>query len=586
MSQVAVLERPEKQQAAVAVSPTPLPVVVMKFGSSVLRNPADAPSVASDIYAQVRQGRRVVAVVSAFEGETDRLLAEARALGLAHDNPLLPAYVAQGEERSAALTALACDRIGLDAATLTVREVGIVAEGPCEHAHPVALKRSALDRALDRHEVVVVPGFGALSPDDRVVLLGRGGSDLTALFLAAELGLDSVQLVKDVDGLYDCDPNQNPDARRYDQATWAEAKALGGGLVQPDALDMAQSRRLKVEVRNHADGHRTVIGAEGQPPRLPLAHQRLRVAVAGCGVVGGGALSRLLDDSRVDVVGVLVRDPSKPRDVPGVDPEVLKALLVSDAASLLDRKPHIVLEALSEAEAGYALIRAALQRGVDVASANKQAVSRDPAGLLALAQAHGARLLWSASVGGGAPMVETLRAARANAPVVAFEAVLNGTVNFMLERIDAGAGFDRALAEARAAGFAEEDPSSDLEGLDAAAKVRLLAFEAFGVMPDEVDIPRDVLSAERSAVPGARQLCRCRLEEGRLVAEVRLEGGTMDPLFATLKKEGNALKVVGQNGSITRCKGRGAGRWATAESLLADLSELAALRAVQRAAAA
>lgn len=581
MPHLAVLEKPRPDSAAAPAAVAP--VVVMKFGSSVLRNPADAPSVASDIYAQVRQGRRVVAVVSAFEGETDRLLGEARTLGLAHDNHLLPAYVAQGEEQSAALVSLACDRIGLDAVTLTVREVGIVAEGPCEHATPVALKRAALDQALQRHEVVVVPGFGALSPDGKVVLLGRGGSDLTALFLAAELGLDSAQLLKDVDGLYDRDPNVDPDAKRYDQASWAEAKALGGGLVQPDALDMAQARQLKIEVRNHADGHRTVIGADGQPPRRPVPHERLRVAVAGCGVVGGGALARLLNDSRVDVVGVLVRDPSKPRDVPGAAPEALKALLVSDAAALLARRPHIVLEALSEAEAGYALIRTALEHGVDVATANKQAVSTDPSGLLALAEANNARLLWSASIGGGVPMVETLRAAAAKEPVAAFEAVLNGTVNFMLERIGDGASFDTALSEARAAGFAEEDPSSDLEGLDAAAKVRLLAFESFGRMPDQVDIPRDILSGDRAVASGTRQLCRCRLEEGKLIAEVRLVAGPMDALFATLKGEGNALKVIGQNGSVVRCKGRGAGRWATAESLLADLSELAAHRAALRA---
>ncbi|MBU3972024.1 MAG: homoserine dehydrogenase, partial [Alphaproteobacteria bacterium] len=567
------LLRPEPLPAAAARNAAP--VVVMKFGSSVLAGPADAPAVASDIYAEVRRGRRVIAVVSAFAGETDRLLAEARALGLAHDNPLLPAYVVQGEERSAVLAALACDRIGLSATTLSVRDLGIAAEGPGEHARPVALDRAALDRALDRHEVVVVPGFGAVAADGRVVLMGRGGSDLTALFLAAELGLDHVQLVKDVDGLYDRDPNADPGARRYDRANWAEAKALGGGLVQPEALDLAEARRLRVEVRNHADGHRTVIGAGSAPPRPVQPSGPLRVAVAGCGVVGGGALSRLLGDRRFEVVGVLVRDPARPRDVPGVAAADLAPLLTADAATLLDRAPDILLEALSEAGAGHALIRAALRRGVDVASGNKQAVSRDPAGLLALAEAHGARLQWSASVGGGAPMVETLRAARADGPVAAFEAVLNGTVNFMLERLGDGASFDTALAEARAAGFAEEDPSSDLEGLDAAAKVRLLAFEAFGVMPDEADIPRDILSADSPAVAGTRQLCRCRMDNGRPVAEVRLVAGAGDSLFAALKGEGNALKLIAADGSVVRCRGRGAGRWATAESLLADLSDLA-----------
>ena len=554
------------------------PVVVMKFGSSVLVSPADAPKVASDIYAEVRRGRRVVAVVSAFSGETDRLLCEARALGLLHDNSILPSYVVQGEERSAALVALACDRVGLDAATLTVRELGLTAEGDCEHAKPIGFDPSALECALGKHEVVVVPGYGALSPEGKVVLLGRGGSDLTALFLAAELGLDSVQLIKDVDGLYDRDPNTDIDARRYDQASWAEAKALGGGLVQPDALDLAEARRLNVEVRNYLDGHRTVIGARSMPPRNATPHRPLRVAVAGCGVVGGGALARLLEDPRVDVVGVLVRDPAKPRDVPGSNPRQLRPLLVANPEALLARQPDIVLEALSEADAGHAVIRAALERGVDVASANKQAVSRDPAGLLALAHASGAKLLWSASVGGGVPMIETLRATRSDTPVAAFEAVLNGTVNFMLARLEAGTSFDQALAEARAAGFAEEDPSADLEGLDALAKVRLLAFEAFGIMPEDDEIPRDVLRPDALPPTGTRQVCRCELKDGKLTASVRLVSSDLDPLFASLKGEGNALMVIAQDGSAVRCRGRGAGRWATSESLLADLSDLAIRR--------
>jgi homoserine dehydrogenase len=268
--------------------------------------------------------------------------------------------------------------------------------------------------------------------------------------------------------------------------------------------------------------------------------------------------------------------------VPGVSGDRLAPLLVADAAALLDRSPDILLEALSEAEAGHALIRAALERGVDVASANKQAVSRDPAGLLALAEGNESELLWSASIGGGVPMVETLRAARSESPILAFEAVLNGTVNFMLERLGAGDSFDAALAGARAAGFAEEDPSSDLEGLDAAAKVRLLAFEAFGVMPDEREILRDILSAASLPPAGARQLCRCRMDNGRLVAEVRLTTGPVDPLFAALKGEGNALKVISADGSVVRCQGRGAGRWATAESLLADLSDLAGRRRTRR----
>ena len=572
---LALVENPDalkpKSKPAVQAAPE---VVVLKFGSSILRSPDDAPLVASACYGHVRAGRKVVAVVSAFAGATDRLLAEARALGLPHSNALLPGYVALGEEKSAALTAVACDRVGLDACALSVRELGIVAEGEPEHARPCGLRADHLKQALDRHEVVVVPGFGAVRPDGRVALLGRGGSDLTAVFLAAELGLDKVRLVKDVDGLYDHDPNdKTAGALRYRRASWDVARKLGGALVQHDAIDLGEQRGVEIEVAalDRADG--TVIGEKSAPPGPAPALPPLKVAVAGCGVVGGGVLGRLLNDPRYDVVGVLVRNPDKPRDV-SCPPD----LFTADADVLLSRKPDIVLEALSEGEAGHALIRKALEAGCDVASANKQAVSRDPAGLQALAYQKGRRVFWSASVGGGSPMIETVRAARAAGEVAGFEAVLNGTVNFMLERLCDGAAFAEALADARAAGFAEEDPSADLEGLDAAAKVRLLAYEAFGVSPDADAVPRDNLSNQTEAAPGVRQIGACSRDGEALNPSVRLTADHGDPLFSSLSGEGNALKVWNADGRVWRCRGRGAGRWATTESIMADLAEIVRAR--------
>lgn len=570
---VAVLVKPEKN-----LEPEQKPllaggreVVVLKFGSSVLRGPEDTPAAASEIYGHVRQGRRVVAVVSAFGGETDRLLGHARELGLPHENLLAPAYVVQGEEQAAALTALACDRVGLDAAALTVRELGLVAEGEPEHAHPRALDDARLRKALEDHEVVVVPGFGAVTGEGRVVLLGRGGTDLTAAFLAAELGLRRVRLVKDVDGLYDRDPNGGEAALRYDRANWETARRLGGSLVQRDAIDLGQARGVEIEVAALGRAAATVVGDDEVAPHPARPFQPVRVAVAGAGVVGGGLLKRLLNDSRFEVVGVLVRDPNKPRDV-DCPPE----LFTADRNDLLSRDPHVVLEALSEGQAGHDLIRAALDKGLDVVSANKQAISLDPAGLNDLAWGTGARLAYSAAVGGGSPMIETLRAARAAGPIAGFEAVLNGTVNFMLERLAEGDAFDDALSAARAAGFAEEDPSADLEGLDSAAKVRLLAYEAFGEAPEHLPLEALAPDAPRGR-RGVRQIGACRAEGGKLAARVALEGD-LDPVFRDLRGERNALKVVGQDGRVWTCKGRGAGRWATAESVLADLSDIVRIR--------
>lgn len=573
-SNLALVEPLKPLEAALSPAAPPLAapaqdVVVLKFGSSILRNAAQAPAVASEVYGHVRAGRKVVAVVSALAGQTDALLAEARDLGLDHSNDLLPAYVAQGEERAAALVAIACDRIGLDAKSLSVRELGVVAEGPLEHAHPVGLDGAHLRKALAEHQVVVVPGFGAVNDRDQVALLGRGGSDLTAVFLAAELGLKRVRLVKDVDGLYDRDPACNSGRPlRYRQASWDDARRHGGALVQHDAIDLGEQRGVEIEVAALGRADCTVVGHHSAPPGRSIPDAPVRVAIAGCGVVGGGLLARLLPDSRYEVVGVLVRDPKKPRDV-----DAPAELFLSDREALLDLKPDLLVEALSEGGAGHDLIRAALERGVDVASANKQAISRDPGGLARLAEANNARLAYSAAVGGGSPMIETLRAARAAGPVAGFEAVLNGTVNFMLDRLDQGAEFADALADARVAGFAEEDPSSDLEGRDSAAKVKLLAFEAFGETPGD-DLPCDVLAADFQADGPVRQIGACRLEDGVLQASVKLDRDLDDPLFSALKGERNALKVYGEDGRVWSCKGRGAGRWPTTESVLADVADI------------
>jgi homoserine dehydrogenase len=309
-------------------------------------------------------------------------------------------------------------------------------------------------------------------------------------------------------------------------------------------------------------------------PETPVALPRptparpLRVALAGCGVVGGGVLARLLEDDRFEVVGVLVRDPSKPRD-----PAVPEGLLLSDPAALLAREPDVLVEAISDASTGLALIRAALSRGVDVVSANKQAVGGDLAALTALAEAHEARLLYSASVGGGSPLIETVRRARAHGPVVRIEAVLNGTCNFILNRLAAGVAFDEALVAARDAGFAEEDPTADLSGLDAAAKLAILAHEALdgGISPER--IARETLSADAALLPGrVRQISRLDVRtDGAGVAFTAVDG---DALFADLPDEWNALRVTTGDGRVFTARGRGAGRIPTTESVWADLTDL------------
>lgn len=307
-----------------------------------------------------------------------------------------------------------------------------------------------------------------------------------------------------------------------------------------------------------------VVVVEGAPVTSTAATPQappVRVALAGCGVVGGGLYARLRDDPRFEITAVLVRNPRLRRD-PQPDP----SRLVTSLDALLATGPDIVIDALSDADAGRLLTRLALARGVSVVSANKQAVGPELDPLQALAARTGATLGLSACVGGGGPLIETLQRALDHAPVVRIEGVLNGTVNFLLNRLSSGAAFPDALAEAQAAGFAEADPSADLEGRDAAAKLSILSCLAFG--PGGPDPSVQELCTETALPAGpVRQVART---DGR-TASIRFEPVAHDPLFADLPDEWNALRVTCDDGRAFACRGRGAGRWPTAESVWSDL---------------
>jgi homoserine dehydrogenase len=357
--------------------------------------------------------------------------------------------------------------------------------------------------------------------------------------------------------------------RRVVAVACGGADAAGRLSCALDAIGVVANRAAPGDAVLGA-GVTIVAGPEAVPGRTRTGpNYVLRVALAGCGVVGGGVLPRLLADRRFEVVGVLVRDPAKARDT-----DIPAGLTVSDSAALLAREPDVLVEAISDASTGLALIRAALTRGVDVVSANKQAVGADLPALIELAAAGDARLLYSASVGGGAPLIETVRRARDHGAVVRIEAVLNGTCNFILNRLAEGRPFGEALAAAGAAGFAEADPSADLTGLDAAAKLAILGYEALRGRLAVAGITRETLAPDVTLPAGrVRQVARLDVRTGAVGVTLCSVDG--DPLFADLEDEWNALRITTDDGRVFTARGRGAGRTPTAESVWADLTDLA-----------
>ncbi|MEO6213780.1 MAG: hypothetical protein ABIP65_09165 [Vicinamibacterales bacterium] len=229
-------------------------VAVLKVGGSVLTGPQAFRRVAAFIGERLvqRAGERLVIVVSAENGTTDRLFATAAEIVAEPDGPTMDLLWSTGETHSAALLALHLQARGIRAAAANIHQTGLVEPDHAEQPGRSSVRPLRLLSMLDDYEVVVAPGFLARGSGDRIVSLGRGGSDLTAVLLAAGLRASRCELVKDVPGYFTSDPKRDPDARPVAALSFARALELadqGCQLVQRHALVAARDRALPLLVR-------------------------------------------------------------------------------------------------------------------------------------------------------------------------------------------------------------------------------------------------------------------------------------------------------------------------------------------------
>lgn len=545
---------------------------VLKFGSSVLAEEGDYPAVALEIYRHVRDGEKVIAVVSALAGQTDALLTQAERVGGAGHDALTARLARVGELHSAALMALAVSRMGMRVCTMDPDEMGLKATGEPLDSNLSDLDAEAVWTKLAKCEVVVVPGFTAMHDDYGVVTLGRGGTDLSAVFFAARLGADRVRLIKDVDGVYAEDPAANPNAQRFAQLDYARATQASAGLIQEKAIRAAEANDVIIEVAALAQAGETRIA------RLPvkLSHRerspKLRVALLGCGAVGAGVLAHLKHWKHLfEVNPVLVRHPMRYAE---------DGDFTSEPDHALAGKVDIVVDVLVGADFPASLLVPALRSGAHVVSANKAALAHHYDELHSAAQAGGAMLNFSAAVGGGTPVIERLRALKGR--VARIEGVMNGTCNFLLDRLHEGWTFDEALARARELGFAEEDSSADVDGHDAVAKLSLLIRQGLNVPIALGDIPRHSLrEIDHGALLEAKakglvlkQVGRCELKDGKPIASVALEYLPADHPLAAPRNEENAFLVTEKDGTVHKLHAKGAGRWPTAAAVFSDIMDI------------
>ncbi len=312
------------------------------------------------------------------------------------------------------------------------------------------------------------------------------------------------------------------------------------------------------------------------------------VALLGAGHVGSGVLRLLVDNeasiaqrvgASIAVRRVLVRDLERARRTP-IDP----AQLTTDAQEILN-DPHVrvVIEVMGGLEPARTHVLAAMRAGKHVVTANKALVATHGAELFAAAAEHRVGLAFEASVAGGIPIMRTLREGLASDRVLCVTGIVNGTSNYILDAMARHAlSFEAALAQAQEAGFAEADPTMDVDGHDAAQKLCLLALLAFGVRIDPSDVStegiRDIRAFDIAAAHElgyvVRHLAVAYRGESGVFVRVHPAMVPARSVFAGVRSAYNAVLVHSEALGPSFYYGRGAGMMPTAVSVTSDLIEI------------
>ena len=321
---------------------------------------------------------------------------------------------------------------------------------------------------------------------------------------------------------------------------------------------------------------------------------RIRIGLLGCGHVGA-ALVSLVAERRgeverrtgldLEVTRIAVRNTALDRDVP-----IDSAAFTTDAAALVvDPEVDVVVEVMGGIEPARGLVSAALAAGKPVVTANKELLANHGAELYGAAEAAGVDLLFEAAVAGAIPIMRPLRESLAGEPIKRVMGIVNGTTNFILSRMaDDGASYADALAEAQSLGYAERDPTADVEGFDAGAKAAIIATVAFGVRVVAGDVYHEGISGITVAdIEFAADLQHCikllavvertMASDGGVQIGVRVHP-TLVPLdhpLASVRGSFNAVFVEGGAAGDLMFYGRGAGGRPTASAVLGDLIDAA-----------
>ena len=237
---------------------------VRKYGGTSLADGEKILAAAQRAAQLHRLGHRVVLVVSAQGHTTDEMIRSAREVNRRGSLREMDAYLSAGEQMSASLMAMALGALGQQAVSLTGTQAGIHTDGTHGNAEILSIDPDRIRRELETGRIVVVAGFQGVDPEGDVTTLGRGGSDTTAVALAAALKANRCQIFTDVDGVYDRDPRIYPNAQKFDRISYDHMLSLvenGAQVLHDRSVTLARDRGIEVEVLSaFTEGPGTIVG--------------------------------------------------------------------------------------------------------------------------------------------------------------------------------------------------------------------------------------------------------------------------------------------------------------------------------------
>ena len=324
--------------------------LVMKFGGTSVADIERVKNVARRVKREVDAGHEVAVVVSAMAGVTNQLVGWVNQLSPLHDAREYDTVVASGEQVTSGLVAIALQELGINARSWLGWQIPLETDGVHGKARIKRIDTTELKKRFADRQVAVVAGFQGLGPDSRITTLGRGGSDTSAVALAAAMGADRCDIYTDVDGVYTCDPRIVTAARKLDKITYEEMlemASLGAKVLQTRSVEMAMNHRVRVQVlSSFEDKPGTMVVDEDE-----IVEQE---------VVSGIAYSR--DEAKITLTRVA--------DKPGVAAAIFGPL--ADASINVDMIVQNVSEDGKTTDLTFTVTRADLSRAVKVLTDNQK----------------------------------------------------------------------------------------------------------------------------------------------------------------------------------------------------------------------